>query len=281
MTSRRKRHIEEPENNERWLVSYADFITLLFAFFVVMYAISSLNEEKYKIVSKTLKANFNEPVSKIEPLEFDDLTKYLANAGDEPATRSQTIKNELEEENYISQVPIRVISERARQFFKGLIARNQLALKETSDWLEIEISSNLLFDSGSAELRISGENIILNVASFIKEFEASISIEGFTDNIPIENDIFPSNWELSTGRAASVIRLLIEGGVPKDRLSAVGYGENFPSATNGSNEGRTKNRRVIILIEKANKRKSYLWQESPISLEEAVTTLNGSNFNEE
>lgn len=272
----RKKKQEEHVNHERWLVSYADFITLLFAFFVVMYAISSVNEGKYRVVSETLKETFDAPVSSLQPIQLGTVAKFLSNYPEQNPSLpvNQTVNNPQADNDFSLEIPVDLMSQEARREFKGLIDEEVIALKETSEWLEIEIQSSLLFNSASAELSLDGESIIIEIAKTLKRFNASVSVEGYTDNIPIKNDVFPSNWELSVGRSSSIVRLLIEGGVNPSRLSAIGYGENFPVGDNETVEGRRANRRVIIVVERENQRKAFLKQKEFAYLEEVEESID-------
>lgn len=237
--ARRRLH-EEPENHERWLVSYADFITLLFAFFVVMYSISSLNEGKYKILSDSLVGVFNQPDRAVKPIPIgeeqprtshEDLSASgAAQAGDTPVD------------------PLDSIVRSMRAAFADLIGSNQLTVRGNEQWVEIELNSSLLFPSGDALPNDLAFGILDKVAGILAPFDNPIHVEGFTDNLPISTDKYPTNWELSAARAGSVVRMLAAGGVDASRLAAVGYGEFQPIADNSTAEGRARNRRVILVI---------------------------------
>lgn len=237
--ARRRLH-EEPENHERWLVSYADFITLLFAFFVVMYSISSLNEGKYKILSDSLVGVFNQPDRAVKPIPIgeeqprtshEDLSASdTAQAGDAPID------------------PLDSIVRSMRAAFADLIGSHQLTVRGNEQWVEIELNSSLLFPSGDALPNDMAFGILDKVANILAPFDNPIHVEGFTDNLPISTDKYPTNWELSAARAGSVVRMLAAGGVQASRLAAVGYGEFQPIADNSTAEGRARNRRVILVI---------------------------------
>lgn len=237
---------EEHVNRERWLVSYADFITLLFAFFVVMYAISSVNEGKYRVLSKSLETAFQEPVRSIDPEQIGEIIKFQKN-----------VEEILDEE--LSDLPkFELLSEDMRTTLEGLIQEGLVVIKENKDWIEIEMKSDLLFRSGSASLPSKGIDAIRQVANIFKNFENPITVEGYTDNRPIYNDLFFSNWELSANRAAAIAGVLVAQGIEAERVSAVAYGENFPIADNNTRAGRARNRRVVFLINKKDLRKEEL-----------------------
>ncbi|GBL59940.1 chemotaxis protein MotB [Pseudomonas citronellolis] len=231
---------EEHENHERWLVSYADFITLLFAFFVVMYSISSINEGKYKILSETLTGVFNQPDRSIKPIPVGD---------DRPRTTQQP--NDAMQQGGDDNVdgdPLTQIADAVREQFGDLIGSDQLSVRGNELWIEITLNSSLLFPSGDAMPADAAFGIVEKVARILAPYQNPIHVEGFTDNVPIHNAQYPTNWELSTARAASIVRLLAQDGVAPSRLAAVGYGEFQPVADNASAEGRARNRRVVLVI---------------------------------
>lgn len=237
--ARRRLH-EEPENHERWLVSYADFITLLFAFFVVMYSISSLNEGKYKILSDSLVGVFNQPDRAVKPIPIGE---------EQPRTSHQELSaSDTAQAGDAPIDPLDSIVRSMRAAFADLIGSHQLTVRGNEQWVEIELNSSLLFPSGDALPNDMAFGILDKVANILAPFDNPIHVEGFTDNLPISTDKYPTNWELSAARAGSVVRMLAAGGVQASRLAAVGYGEFQPIADNSTAEGRARNRRVILVI---------------------------------
>lgn len=236
----RRRIEEEHENHERWLVSYADFITLLFAFFVVMYSISSINEGKYKVLSDSLTGVFNQPDRAIKPIPIGEerprTTTPEVSQVDEPRP-SETPSD-----------PLQDIAQGMRDAFGEMIMSDEMTVRGNELWVEIELNSSLLFPSGDAIPTDRAFTIIEKIAKILAPYENPVHIEGFTDNLPINTPQFPSNWELSTARAASIVRMLAMDGVNPGRLAAVGYGEFQPLADNATAEGRTRNRRVVLVI---------------------------------
>ncbi|KSK76067.1 flagellar motor protein MotD [Pseudomonas aeruginosa] len=238
---RRRRHQEEHENHERWLVSYADFITLLFAFFVVMYSISSINEGKYKILSETLTGVFNQPDRSLKPIPI----------GDERPRTTEPERTSVEEQpsdNAASADSLERIADSVRDAFGDLIASDQLSVRGNELWIEITLNSSLLFPSGDALPNDAAFDIVEKVAKILAPYKNPIHVEGFTDDVPIHSPRYPTNWELSAARAASIVRLLGNDGVEPSRMAAVGYGEFQPVADNASAEGWAKNRRVVLVI---------------------------------
>lgn len=235
---RRRSHPEEHENHERWLVSYADFITLLFAFFVVMYAMSSLNEGKYKVLTESLEGIFSEPMRSFKPIPIGEerpssLTPGIPGGG--PS-------------NIASSDPLDLIGQGVQQAFSDLVGTGQISLRGNEMWLEIELSSNLLFPSGGAIPNDNAFDLIDKIAVILAPYQNAIRVEGFTDDQPIKSASYPTNWELSVSRAASIVRLLAMHGVDPHRLSAVGYGEYRPIADNATGTGRARNRRVVLAV---------------------------------
>jgi len=244
----RRPHSEEHENHERWLVSYADFITLLFAFFVVMYSISSVNEGKYRVLSDSL-------VSAFRNVEINAAGATMAVGS--RAVQSQVgsrqvvpIKNSKEEERK------RQLREKMRNMAKNilealgpLIKEGKVRVTEGIKGVTVEINASVLFAVGDAKLEPAAVKALRAVADVLAETEFPVTVEGHTDPTPIKTSQFPSNWELSGARAASVVRLFIDAGVGPQRLTATGYGEQRPIASNDNPDGRARNRRVTILIE--------------------------------
>lgn len=245
----RRRHEEEHENHERWLVSYADFITLMFAFFVVMYAISQVNEGKYRVLSDTLASAFrNVPGSSAGAMEA------INPAAPRPIavpirTVKPTIKTDEKTRQKIDR--LRKIARDLNETLAPLVKQGQVRITQGALGVTIDINANVLFAPGDARLDVSAVRALFAVAQILAPTEFPIRVEGHTDNTPINTPQFPSNWELSGVRASSVVRLFIDAGVSPDRLTAAGYADQRPVADNATAEGRQRNRRVAILIEGA------------------------------
>lgn len=248
----RKKKSEEHENHERWLVSYADFITLLFAFFVVMYAISSLNEGKYRVLSDSLVDAFKRAPTSPEVIRLHTETPALSPSGkpnvitqrvpvkSDPA---QEVKRKKQEEN------MKGIASDILKVMEPLVKEGQVRVTQGPLGVSIEINASVLFAPGQALLEKQSTQVLNAVAQVVAMVPNAVQIEGHTDNIPIATPSYPSNWELSTARASSVVRLFIENGVNPARLTAVGYADQRPVEPNDTNAGRTRNRRVTVMIE--------------------------------
>ena len=240
----RRKHEEEHENHERWLVSYADFITLLFAFFVVMYAISSVNEGKYRILSSSLGIAFGGAAAKTEAIKdpVSPNTPILPLPIPTPAQRAN--------EAVVKREKARMTSI-ARDILKAmapLVSQGKVRVTQTNRGVSVEINASVLFAPGEAKLNAQSEAALRAVAQVLKDVDNAIQVEGHTDNTPINNSMFPSNWELSAVRASSVVRLFLENGVAEKRLVAMGHGANLPVDSNDTAEGRLRNRRVQLMI---------------------------------
>ncbi|MES2662447.1 MAG: flagellar motor protein MotB [Pseudomonadota bacterium] len=326
---------ELSSSEDRWILSYADFITILFAFFVVMYAISSVNEDQYRVLSESLEKRFSNqvlptidtssdildyadlpsinpalPFSPIagegypklfkdlisHPIKNPTITKFEKQIDQLDKTSLHVIKNEMQDikkiiipesitQNTVDQLQannksnfveksveskensagqtnsllnkkaVEFISQETNPLMQDLkknldkwINEGHVQVAEKNKRLEISIQDGVLFAVGEAIPDFSATDIIQEIASRIYETQHFIFIEGFTDNSPIATSRFPSNWELSAGRAAAMVRLFTEYGVAPNRLAAVGYGEHRPIADNDTVEGKALNRRVVIIL---------------------------------
>ncbi len=248
---RRKHTEDEHENLERWLVSYADFITLLFAFFVVMYSISSLNEAKYRVLSKTLSTVFSTDTSSptgnpqstlinMSPDQGSELVNLLPEVPPNPPAQGEAQESE--------QARMDRIVHQMEAVLAPYLQDDLVAVKRTELWVELEIKSGLLFASGSAGLAKGSEAMLYRLSQIFNGIDNIIHVEGHTDNVPIATFEFPSNWALSSARAASVVKQLVDYGVSPERMVALGYGEYHPIAENSREEGRNRNRRVAIIV---------------------------------
>jgi chemotaxis protein MotB len=240
----RRRRPEEHENHERWLVSYADFITLLFAFFVVMYSISSINEGKYKVLSQALVGVFNDPERSLKPVPIGDERVRTV----QPA--EPLVKDAEQPEAALAPpiTPLQSMADQVNDAFGDLIKSDQLTVRGNELWIEIELKSGLLFGSGDAIPSDRAFSIIDKIAQIIKPFDNPIHVEGFTDDQPIRTSQYPTNWELSSARSSSIVRMLVMQGINPSRMASVGYGEFQPVASNASSDGRSRNRRVVLVI---------------------------------
>jgi chemotaxis protein MotB len=276
----RKKHAESHENHERWLVSYADFITLLFAFFVVMYAMSSVNEGKFRVLSESMMVAFRsvDPHSAKPILVAEMVGASASQSGGQPSAMQRNVAPDLRPMPTlaIQRSPRSIVTlargdnptNKARMtapessadpnlakivaklqaYLSELIKADMVNLRSNTLWVEVEIKNSVLFDSGSAIVNKEAQQPLVEIAAVLREVPNRIQVEGFTDNRPISTPFYPSNWELSAARAANVVNLLMKNGVRPERMSAVGYGEFQPIADNGTEQGRMQNRRVVLVI---------------------------------
>ncbi len=254
MSRRKLRAIEDDEiNHDRWLVSYADFITLLFAFFVVMYSIASVNNAKYETLSESLEEAFlpHEKKNTLEPQpipEQSQPTTIQPIVLDNPTAEEKQKRQQLSDEILKERRGLKKVSENLEEVLEPYIDDNLVSVKRNDFWVELEMKSDLLFSSGEAELSQKAFPVLKKIAEVIRLLPNMINVEGHTDNIPIDNVDFPSNWDLSAARATSVVRQLIKNNIKPERLAVVGYGEFHPVADNNTEEGRFKNRRVLLVL---------------------------------
>lgn len=236
----RKKYDEESDNHERWMVSYADFITLLFAFFVVMYALSSINEGKYRILSNSLVSAFGRvqmaPIKGGPQPESSILARPLLPR----QHNSEAIRREKEQLTGVARSLMQVMA--------PLVEQGKVRVTQTPRGVNVEINASVLFAPGDAKLSAGSIQALKAVAEVLKDDDHAIQVEGHTDSVPIRNAQFPSNWELSAVRASSVVRLFIDNGITEGRLTAVGHGPTRPAGSNETAEGRLRNRRVSVMI---------------------------------
>ncbi len=273
MARRKKKH-EDHVNTEAWAIPYGDLITLLLAFFVVMYSMSSVNEGKYRILSDSLIAAFRgapktiapvnlgeEPTGKggdaqlqgINPTQLMKLpdTKPIAHERADPPPPPPPPPQEQNRELHGALVQMARDVEIALQ---ELIDKKLVVVRREQFWIEVEIRTDILFASGVANVAPRARPVLEQLASILRPFPNPVRVEGHTDNVPIKSGTFPSNWELSAARAASVVHLFTTAGMDPKRMEIIGLGEFRPIADNGTQDGRNTNRRVrVVILEGAGK----------------------------
>jgi chemotaxis protein MotB len=238
--SRRKKHDEPHENHERWLLSYADFITLLMIFFIIMYAMSNIDKEKYQQVASGLQ----------KAMGGGGGANIIGTDGgvsiDETIPVNTNIVDATEEEKleHVKEVVDEYLEDR------GLSGSVATTVEERG--LVLSFKDSLFFDSGKADIKSEQAKKLVEIGKLLNQpiIKGSfIRVEGHTDNIPMSNYLYKSNWDLSVIRASNVAQLLInQSGIKPERVSAAGYGEFRPKADNNTEAGRASNRRVDILI---------------------------------
>ncbi len=269
--ARRPRHQhEEHLNHEAWAIPYADLLTLLLAFFVVMYAISSLNEGKYRVVADSLSAAFGGPPRSIKPVQvgqvqlrggdFDRPSVIDTGARRGPAQPSRVEVpmpvSRREQQNQAataasaqaSQAQLHALGDEIEKALSGLVASGLVRVRRGENFLAVEIQSDLLFASGVSTPSATALGTIRQLAGVLRKAPNAVRVEGYTDNQPIRTAQFRSNWDLSAERATNVVYELIDSGIAPERLASMGYGEYQPIADNGTVAGRSANRRVELVI---------------------------------
>lgn len=240
----RRKRVEEHQNHERWLVSYADFITLLFAFFVVMYALSSVNEGKYRVLSDSM-------VNAFRNVPVNSSGQTIVSMPPMPQQKPNTAIKAQDAAKQKQREKMRNIAKDILEVMAPLVEQGKVRVLETSRGVTIEINDSILFSPGQALLQAPSIKAMRAIAEVLAAADFPVTIEGHTDNVPINTPQFPSNWELSAVRATTVLRLFADAGVTADRLTAIGYGETRPVEPNLLADGRARNRRVTILIDSA------------------------------
>ncbi len=236
--SRRKQQHEEAEADERWVISYADLVTLLFGFFILLYATADQNIAKFESLARGLSDAFNVPVN--EGLDdgtplFDGGTGIVPGGQD---NREALIEDDLLfVRNFIEQ----------RSIAEGLVGK--IVVSQETDGISIRLADNLIFPTASADLRPEALPLLDIAAAVVNELGREVRVEGHTDNVPVTTDRYPSNWELSSARATAVLRYVVdEGAADPAMIFAAGYGEHRPVASNLTPEGRALNRRADLVI---------------------------------
>ncbi|GAX90821.1 flagellar motor protein MotB [Effusibacillus lacus] len=245
MSRRRKQHGGGHDNLERWLLTYADLITLLMIFFVVLYALSKIDVTRYEQLAISLNQSFYDGSTGVMRTKFEKSYGQPNESGQSVDKKVLEASQKMVEENQ----RLKDAEEKLKQHIQqnGLQDKVMVELTEQKG-LQLTLRDVALFDTGSAVLKKDAEKILSGLAPFLKVMPNKISVEGHTDNIPIHNDQFRSNFDLSAARALNVLYYLQSEGIKSELLSATGFGEYQPVADNNTPEGRAANRRVNIII---------------------------------
>jgi chemotaxis protein MotB len=263
----RKRPHEDHLNHEAWAIPYADLMTLLLAFFVVMYALSTLNEAKYRVMADAMSTAFGGTPRTVSPVQVGDHL-VRGQAGERPTPIKSSPPLSLPDPNRLgsaspmalavalrnqdqlarAQRQMDAVARQLSRTLSPLIDRKLITVRRSELWIEVEINSDILFGTGSATLEQDARHTLDALAGVLREAPNGVRVEGYTDDKPISTIQFPSNWELSAARAASVVHLFADQGLQPSRLSMIGYGQFRPRADNGTEAGRNANRRVVLVI---------------------------------
>ena len=261
---KRRRRVEEHVNHERWAIPYGDLITLLLALFVVMYAMSAVNASKSRAASQSIVQAFNGSSRVITPQPIvpaapaDAAPSFIPQTLPPgsvltPITLPQTalpdpLDKPAADKPDAQQANLQTIQGQVEKALQPLIDKKLVVLRRTPSWLEIEIRTDILFPSGAARLAAPADQVLSNLGGILAPFPNPLRVEGYTDDQPINTAVYPSNWELSAARAASVARLFAEHGVSPNRLGIIGWGQFRPATSNDTVDGRNRNRRVLVVV---------------------------------
>jgi len=259
-----KREKKKP-NHERWVISYADLLTLLLAFFVVLYASSTRDKRKMAEEAQSMLVAFHgspHPVIQspaagrgimphnVSPVPMPAPPVPAAPPPAAPASRAPVLPRALAQRVAAEVLALQTVEQRLRYLLQPLTAKNEVTIKSEPLTLTIQLNASVLFPDGKAALTPPAVKLLGEVGGSLAKLPApfSIVVQGYTDNKPIKTAQFPSNWALSAARAISVVQLLQDKGVAGEQLAGEGFGEFAPLDSNATEEGRAKNRRVILVI---------------------------------
>jgi chemotaxis protein MotB len=279
---RRKKKHDDHVNHEAWAIPYGDLITLLLAFFVVMYAISSVNAGKFRVLSDSLNAAFRGNPTTLEPLQIGEKTRGTgadmemsimnpSQIAGRPRSMIETVRIDGLDGRGAGAAPLpgagetghaqpitndahpmasqlAKVADELENSLMPLVKSDLVTVRRHQFWLEVEVRSDILFPSGVANLSDKAYPALDALAETLVKYPNPVRVEGHTDNRPISTRYYPSNWELSAARAASVVHRFQKAGLAAPRLSVIGFGDTRPTAPNDTAAGRDSNRRVVIVI---------------------------------
>ncbi|CAG8998364.1 MAG: Outer membrane protein A [Candidatus Celerinatantimonas neptuna] len=276
---RRHRYLAHREDTHRWLVSYADYMTLMFAFFVMLYAIAVVNKDRYPVLMDTIHQAVDKLAHKSDVHRQGILRSPKSNSVIETQGESVIQQTLIPKSNYGQRMPsssvpdkgiqqpslselgnkypgrsLKTIHQQLAQALEKALSGKQVTIAQGKDWLTITFDSQLLFASGSATLLNPAKKLIDRLGVTLGSFNNYIRVRGYTDNEPIHSELFSSNWELSVMRATHVLHYMIEKGIAPERLAVEGYGQYSPVVPNDTKAHRRNNRRVVIALSR------YAWQ---------------------
>lgn len=272
----------DKSDTERWLVSYADYMTLLFALFVVLYSMATMEKEQFKKLQDTISKVFIEATDKqetgiqgqsVQPDIHPQSDFELYGSALEQATGPTLLADNARLEQIDSTKlgsPLVSTQKEINRALRTLVDSGLAKVTLDDDWLTIELSSGLLFSSGSANSTSSASAVMAELTAILKQTNNFMRVRGYTDSVPIHTEQFPSNWELSVARAASIVRLLEELGVASERMAIEGYGQYAPFADNTTALGRSQNRKVVIALSKYGYEPDVAKTEAPAEAQSAT-----------
>jgi chemotaxis protein MotB len=244
-------------NHERWLISYADLLTLLLALFIVLYASSNSNKAKIDAVTQGFVQTFQgQPMALVShntagrgimPHQVAPMPTPVRN----PSPKTPRLSQDFSRRMLLNIMSLREARDKLQPALAGLIAQHKVSMTLDPLKLTIQVKASVLFQNGQATLMPQAVTLLTKIAGGLTMLPSpfSVTVQGYTDNVPITTDQFPSNWMLSAARAVSVVQLLQNNNVGPSQLSAQGFGDNDPIADNATDAGRATNRRVVIVIQ--------------------------------
>ncbi len=239
MSRRKGKSKPEGLRGDEWLATYADTITLLLTFFILLYSFSSVNEKKLAEIANSLQMV-------LTGKSGDAILEYDEDDGDSPIVGAEDADTPVPEEMNGEMLDM---YNKVNEFIDSNKLNNTVEVKEDDRGIILQLKESILYQSGKAYLREDSKEILDMISDLLATFPNKVIVEGHTDNIPMHNEQFDTNWELSAIRAVNVVRYFVESkNIKAERVSAAGYGEYKPIAENNTAQGRSKNRRVNILI---------------------------------
>lgn len=238
---------EHGGNHERWLITYSDLITLLLIFFIILYSFSKVDQQKYSSLSKALNSAMGSSTGQFIGNEAGGIINPpVPNESDGNVDTNNNTNNGS---NSIERDKLENLKEQVDNYLENNGLSSSVETKVEDRGLVIRMEDTIIFDSGRADIKEDYKHKLVQIGSMLNSLDNFIRVEGHTDNVPIKTSHFESNWQLSVIRATNVTELLInQANINPKRLSSVGYGEFRPVADNSTAEGRSKNRRVDIII---------------------------------
>lgn len=261
-----------PKGQPGWLTTYSDLMSLLLTFFVLLLSFANTDLIKYKEALGSIKDAFG--VSVEEPGEFEGKSPNPL-ALEVPAPKTRVIQKEIVEKQFVEKMSsakseeLKSLEKEAKEAVKSSKMEEEAEVKIEGDKLLIRAKGRVFFDLGKAKIRKRAIKFLKNLTTIMKKFNYDLTVEGHTDDIPIKSRRYPSNWELSSARASSVIRYFINSEkIEPIRLTAIGYADTRPIAPNKTKSGRAKNRRVEFLFSESKRPEKYERSESDLEQEE-------------
>jgi chemotaxis protein MotB len=240
VSRKRRQEHEEPESSERWLLTYADLITLLLGLFVILYAMSKVDQAKFNEVAIALNQTFG---GKTILSEHSGITPMPAPPPQNSADNNDEVSSDSEQNE---------VSQNINKALEEYVQSSKVSIAESSEELTIHLLETLIFETGSDTIKPEARNVLNKLSDLIRVLPNKIRVEGHTDNIPINTPQFPSNWHLSIARSLNTAYYMMQKGVNPKKISILGYSEYKPIGPNDTPENRAKNRRVDIVIIKPN-----------------------------